>query len=48
MDFGSFNSTSDVTAVSPNGSFTEDFTYHSTELIGEANVLIGERSAANI
>lgn len=48
MDFGSYNSTSDVTAVSPNGSLIEDYTNHSAVLIGAASIWIGERGATSI
>lgn len=43
MDTGSYGTTSNVTAVSPNGSHIEDITDHSAGLIGAAGISIGER-----
>lgn len=45
MDVGSYGTTSNVTAVSPNGSPVKDTTDYAAELIGSAGISVGERVA---
>lgn len=42
MDAGMYNSTSNVSAVSPNGTTISDSIHHSANLVGAAGVTIGE------
>lgn len=44
MDAGSYNTTSHVTAVSPNGTTIVDETHSSATLLGAAGVSVGERA----
>lgn len=46
MDGGSYDTTSEVTAVSPNGLSIGNTTDHSAELIGAAGISVGETGHA--
>lgn len=46
MDAGTYDTTSIVTSISPNGSFIANATDHSAQLVGAVGISIGERVLA--